>query len=160
MKPAPTTAWEDRATLHHAQLAESINSGRPVVEQTLQQMQAMGLGHQQSLGLIDRLLTQQAFMISTQEIFYLSALLFLALIPLVWIARRMHRPGLGRSERGPLIRGYGPGRCWRARASAASIMARLRSGAVASLPAVSVFASARGSCLWAGTAWRRSWVAA
>ena len=87
-----TTAWEDRATLHHAQLAESINSGRPVVEQTLQQMQAMGLGHQQSLGLIDRLLTQQAFMISTQEIFYLSALLFLALIPLVWIARRMHGP--------------------------------------------------------------------
>ncbi|CAM5782355.1 MAG: DHA2 family efflux MFS transporter permease subunit [Burkholderiales bacterium] len=84
-----TTAWEDRATLHHAQLAESINNGRPVVEQTLHQMQALGLGHQQSLGLIDRLLTQQAFMISTQEIFYLSALLFLALIPLVWITRRV-----------------------------------------------------------------------
>ena len=84
-----TTAWEDRATLHHAQLAETINAGRPVVEQTLHQMQAAGLGHQQSLGLIDRLLTQQAFMISTQEIFYLSALLFLGLIPLVWLTRRV-----------------------------------------------------------------------
>ena len=84
-----TTVWEDRSTMHHAQLAETINTGRPVVEQTLHQMQAAGLSHQQSLGLIDRLLTQQAFMISTQEIFYLSALLFLALIPLVWITRRV-----------------------------------------------------------------------
>ena len=87
-----TTAWEDRATLHHAQLAESINAGRPVVEQTLNQLQAAGLSHQQALGFIDRLVTQQAFMISTQEIFYLSALLFLALIPLVWLSRRVRGP--------------------------------------------------------------------
>ncbi len=84
-----TTAWEDRATLHHAHLAEHINAGRPVVEQTLGQLQASGMSHEQALGFIDRLTTQQAYMISTQEIFYLSALLFLALIPLVWLTRRV-----------------------------------------------------------------------
>lgn len=84
-----TTAWEDRATLHHAQLAEHVNAARPVVEQTLGQLQAGGMNHEQALGFIDRLVTQQAYMISTQEIFYLSALLFVGLIPLVWLTRRV-----------------------------------------------------------------------
>lgn len=85
-----TTLWEDRAILHHAQLAEAIHPGRDVVVQTLEQMQAAGLSEQQALGVVDQLLTQQAFMLSTQEMFYGSALLFLALIPLVWLSRRIH----------------------------------------------------------------------
>ncbi len=40
--------------------------------------------------MINNLTTQQAFMISTQEIFYGSAVLFVALIGLVWFARRTH----------------------------------------------------------------------
>ena len=47
------------------------------------------MNHEQALGFIDRLVTQQAYMISTQEIFYLSALLFVGLIPLVWLTRRV-----------------------------------------------------------------------
>lgn len=84
-----TTLWEDRAILHHSQLAETIHSGREVVVQTLERMQAGGLSEQQSLGVVNQLLTQQAFMLSTQEVFYASALLFLVLIPLVWLSRRV-----------------------------------------------------------------------
>ncbi|MFT3777141.1 MAG: DHA2 family efflux MFS transporter permease subunit [Ottowia sp.] len=85
-----TTLWENRSALHHAQLAESINAGNPVAMQTLDGLRASGLTQEQALGMVNNLLTQQAFMLSTQEIFYGSALLFLALIGLVWFARRTH----------------------------------------------------------------------
>ncbi|MDR0275652.1 MAG: DHA2 family efflux MFS transporter permease subunit [Burkholderiaceae bacterium] len=83
-----TTLWEHRSDLHHAQLAETINTGSPAAMQTLQQLQAGGMTHEQALGFINNLVTQQAFMISSQEIFRGSAILFLALIALVWLSRR------------------------------------------------------------------------
>ncbi len=83
-----TTLWEDRAAMHHAQLAESINHGSPVAMETLRQLEAGGMSHQQALGVVNNLVTQQAFMLSTQEVFYASALLFLSLIAVVWLAGR------------------------------------------------------------------------
>jgi len=44
---------------------------------------------------VNNQLTQQAFMLSTQELFYGSALLFLALVGLVWLARRPSTGGAG-----------------------------------------------------------------
>jgi DHA2 family multidrug resistance protein len=85
-----TTLWENRSALHHAQLAESVNAGNPVATQTLASLQASGLTPEQALGAVNNLVTQQAFMLSTQELFYGSALLFLALIALVWLARPTH----------------------------------------------------------------------
>lgn len=85
-----TTLWENRATMHHAQLSEAINNGNPAAQQTLQTLQAGGMSHEQALGVVNNLVTQQAFMLSTQELFYGSALLFLGLILLVWFAKRTH----------------------------------------------------------------------
>ena len=82
------TLWEDRSAMHHAHLVESINTGNPAAMQTLDQLRAGGLSAEQSLGVVNNLVTQQAFMLSTQELFYGSALLFLLMIPLVWLARR------------------------------------------------------------------------
>ena len=90
-----TTLWDNRSTLHHAQLAESIHAGNPIAMQTLNGLQAGGLTSQQALGMVDNLVTQQAFMLSTEEVFYGSALLFLALIVLVWFARRVTHDGAG-----------------------------------------------------------------
>ncbi|HMN20792.1 MAG TPA: DHA2 family efflux MFS transporter permease subunit [Ottowia sp.] len=86
------TMWEDRTALHHAQLSEHINPASDTAMQVLNQLQAMGYSHEQALGLVDRLLTQQANMISTQELFWGSALLFIVLIPIVWLARRPSAP--------------------------------------------------------------------
>jgi len=82
------TLWEDRSAMHHAHLVESINTGNPAAMQTLDQLRAGGLSAEQSLGVVNNLVTQQAFMLSTQELFHGSALLFLLMIPLVWLARR------------------------------------------------------------------------
>jgi len=39
---------------------------------------------------VERLLNQQAFMLAANDIFYASALIFLLLIPLIWLAHRPH----------------------------------------------------------------------
>jgi DHA2 family multidrug resistance protein len=45
------------------------------------------LGQQQSYGVLNRLVDQQAFMLSADDIFYVSGLLFLALIFVIWFAK-------------------------------------------------------------------------
>jgi DHA2 family multidrug resistance protein len=80
-----TTLWESRAALHHAQLAESIAGGAPVVQSTLSGLAAAGMTPEQSLAQINQLVNQQAFMLAANDIFWLSSVLFLALIPLVWL---------------------------------------------------------------------------
>jgi DHA2 family multidrug resistance protein len=94
-----TTLWENRATLHHIRLAESLQQGGPAA-QALNNLQANGLTREQALGLVNNLATQQAFMISTQEIFYGSAVLFLAMIGMVWFAKRPHGRGTGSDAAG------------------------------------------------------------
>jgi MFS transporter, DHA2 family, multidrug resistance protein len=94
-----TTLWDRRATLHHSQLVEHLTAGSQTASQALQTLQADGLGSQQSQGLINRIVDQQAFMVSADDIFYASGLLFLALIVVVWLARPARGPaGAGAAD--------------------------------------------------------------
>jgi MFS transporter, DHA2 family, multidrug resistance protein len=89
-----TTLWDRRATLHHAQLVERLNGGDPATAQALGTLHAGGLGSGQSYELLNRMVDSQAFMLSANDIFYVSGILFLALIGLVWLARPL-RGGAG-----------------------------------------------------------------
>jgi MFS transporter, DHA2 family, multidrug resistance protein len=82
-----TTWWDRRASLHHAQLAEHITPYDSSSTQALATMQAGGLTPEQSLEAMNRIVDQQAFMLSANDIFYVSALMFVALIAVVWLAR-------------------------------------------------------------------------
>jgi DHA2 family multidrug resistance protein len=82
-----TTFWDHRATLHHAQLVERLTGSDPASAQALAGLQASGLTEAQSHAMLNRLVDQQAFMLSANDVFYASALLFLALIAVVWLAR-------------------------------------------------------------------------
>ena len=82
-----TTLWESRATLHHAQLAESINLGSQATQSALAGFAAAGMTQEQALTQINRLIDQQAAMLAASDLFYMSTLLFIALIPLVWLTR-------------------------------------------------------------------------
>jgi DHA2 family multidrug resistance protein len=82
-----TTFWDRRASLHHAQLAERITQFDPTSTHALSSLQAGGMSVDQSYGALNRMLDQQAFMLSANDIFYVSALLFLALIAVVWLAK-------------------------------------------------------------------------
>jgi len=82
-----TTLWDRRATLHHAQLVEHMTGSDPASSRALATLQAGGLDQQQSYGVLNRLVDQQAFMLSADDIFFISGLLFLALIFVIWLAR-------------------------------------------------------------------------
>lgn len=88
-----TTMWESRATLHHAQLAEAVNPGSPAAQAVLSGLTASGLSPQQALAQVNRLIDQQAFMLAANDIFYVSAVLFLVLIPLVWLSHPQRGAG-------------------------------------------------------------------
>jgi DHA2 family multidrug resistance protein len=83
-----TTVWEHRAALHHAQLAEHVGANDPVGAGALANLQASGLSPDQSVGLLNRLIDQQAALVGATDIFYASSILFLTLIAVVWLTKR------------------------------------------------------------------------
>jgi len=82
-----TTLWENRAALHHAQLAEQVNPNNIAATQTMAQLAASGLNNEQVLATINRTLDQQAYTMAVTDVFYMSAVLFFVLIALVWLAK-------------------------------------------------------------------------
>ena len=56
-------------------------------------MQAGGLSPEQSREALNRIVDQQAFMLSANDIFFVSAVLFVLLIAVVWLARPAKRGG-------------------------------------------------------------------
>jgi len=84
-----TTLWQDRATLHHARLTESLSSGHAPLEQALATLRAAGMDEAAALAQINRLIDQQAYTRAADDIFLASAGLFVLLIVGVWFT---HRP--------------------------------------------------------------------
>ena len=82
-----TTWWDRRAALHHAQLAEHITGYDATSRQALATLQSSGLSPDQSAAALNRMIDQQAYMLSANDIFYVSAILFVLLIGVVWLAR-------------------------------------------------------------------------
>jgi MFS transporter, DHA2 family, multidrug resistance protein len=82
-----TTLWDHRATMHHAHLVEKLTPYDPTTSQAIANLQASGMTPDQSLAALNRLVDQQAALLSATDIFYMSALLFLAMIGLVWLSK-------------------------------------------------------------------------
>jgi DHA2 family multidrug resistance protein len=82
-----TTAWENRAVLHHAQIAETVNGNSIAATQTLSNLGATGYSADQALATVNRLVDQQAYTMAATDLFYLSSALFILLIGLVWLTR-------------------------------------------------------------------------
>ncbi len=82
-----TTLWENRAAQHHAQLVESVSQSSVPTQQALSQLSGLGMSHEQGLAYLNRLVDQQAFMLSANDIFLASAALFIGLIGIIWLAR-------------------------------------------------------------------------
>jgi DHA2 family multidrug resistance protein len=87
-----TTMWDRGASLHHAQLVEHISPFDANAVQALDNLHAGGVGPQQSYQVLNRLIDQQAFMLSANDIFFVSALFFVALIGIIWLARPVRSP--------------------------------------------------------------------
>ncbi|MGH7024092.1 MAG: DHA2 family efflux MFS transporter permease subunit [Caulobacteraceae bacterium] len=83
-----TTAWENIAAAHHADLAGNLNGPNAV----LNSLRSMGFTAQQALAGLDNLVQGQAVMVSTDHIFLISALMFVFGACVVWLAPRPSAP--------------------------------------------------------------------
>ncbi|MFT4197847.1 MAG: DHA2 family efflux MFS transporter permease subunit [Pseudoxanthomonas sp.] len=87
-----TWAWNQRSTIHHAQLTERIDAHDPAMQQLVQQLGGdSGAGSGQALQhgavLLNYMIGQQAAQIGFNEIFHLLGIAFLLVIVFVWIAK-------------------------------------------------------------------------
>jgi len=83
-----TTVWDDRAAMHHVHLTEQIgNASAPAASDLFARLAAAGLSPQQAAAQVNRMIDQQAYMMSANDVFAASALLFVLMIGLVWLAR-------------------------------------------------------------------------
>ena len=80
------TVWEDRANMHHANLSESINRGNTAFEQSRADLTAQGLSSDQINAIINRMVDTQAYTLAADDLFYISSILYVALIVIVWFA--------------------------------------------------------------------------
>jgi DHA2 family multidrug resistance protein len=82
-----TTLWERREAVHHAHLVESINPYNPMSVEMQQQMGQMGINVAQQHAVLNQTITQQAYIMASNEVFYAGAILFIVLIGVVWFAK-------------------------------------------------------------------------
>ncbi|HEV7835090.1 MAG TPA: DHA2 family efflux MFS transporter permease subunit [Caballeronia sp.] len=82
-----STAWDHRSNVHHAQLMEQANAYNPNFTASMQQFGAAGLNQSQGYGLFNSMATQQAAQLGVNDLFYISAGIFVALIALIWITK-------------------------------------------------------------------------
>ena len=76
----------------HSQLTEHISAYNPIANQSIDQLQQLGMAPSTAYATIERLITNQAYMLSTNDVFWLVGWIFLALIPLVWLAKPTPAP--------------------------------------------------------------------
>jgi len=82
-----TTLWDDRAAMHHAHLAETVNSGNTAAVAATAQLAAAGQSPEQIAATLNRMLDQQAYTMAVTDVFWLSSVLFVALIGIVWLTK-------------------------------------------------------------------------
>jgi len=95
-----TTMWSNGESLHHSHLTESITPYNPNAVEAYNQLQGLGMSHQQASGYIAQQITSQGLIISANEIFWLSGGVFLVLLGLIWFAKPPFGAGGGKSGGG------------------------------------------------------------
>jgi len=83
-----STAWNNRTILHHERLAEQASVNNPAFVQSIQQLQStLGLTLQQAYARFEVTLNTQASMLGLDDVFWISAVIFVAIIPLIWLTK-------------------------------------------------------------------------
>lgn len=85
-----TTYWDRRAAVHHATLVEHISVYNPTFTETFRGMRQ---GMASTYAGVEQIISNQAYMLSTVELFWFAGWTFLALVPLVWLTRPLGASG-------------------------------------------------------------------
>ncbi len=83
-----TAFWDHRASVHQSALADGQASHSAAFTQALATLQVAGAGARQSLASLVGQVVNQAYDIAAVDIFWLFGVLAVAMVPLIWLARR------------------------------------------------------------------------
>lgn len=81
------TLWDHRASLHDHRLTNHVSEYNPLAQQWFDQAHQLGLGGHEAAAKLAQIISEQAFMLATNDVFYFSGWVFLGLIVLIWFAR-------------------------------------------------------------------------
>ncbi|SIT36824.1 multidrug efflux system protein [Paraburkholderia piptadeniae] len=96
-----TTGWNNRTILHHAQLAEQSSVNNPAYTNAIANVHAtLGGSMDQAVAFFERSLNAQAAMLGLNDIFWLSSMIFIVIIPLIWLTRPAKGGGGGAAAAG------------------------------------------------------------
>lgn len=91
-----TTMWNNRTVLHHARLVEQASPNNPIYGAAIQSIETtMHLSAAQATVYFEKQLNVQAIMLGLNDIFWLSAVVFVTIIPLIWLTRPARGAGAG-----------------------------------------------------------------
>ncbi|OWT73615.1 MULTISPECIES: DHA2 family efflux MFS transporter permease subunit [unclassified Achromobacter] len=82
------TVWNNRTILHHERLTEAANADNPLFAHQIDTIRSLlHLDTNAANNLFDSTVNAQAAMMGLNDIFFVSAIIFLMIIPLIWITR-------------------------------------------------------------------------
>ncbi|ERF78359.1 DHA2 family efflux MFS transporter permease subunit [Gallibacterium anatis] len=82
-----TFMWYNREALHHGEMVENITPYNPASQQYFQAMAEKGLNETQTASSLANQITHQGLIIGANEIFYISAIAFMLLFVIIWLAK-------------------------------------------------------------------------
>lgn len=82
-----TFMWYNREALHHGEMVENITPYNPASQQYFQAMAEKGLNETQTVASLANQITHQGLIIGANEIFYISAIAFMLLFVIIWLAK-------------------------------------------------------------------------
>jgi len=83
-----TTMWDRRERLHQSRLAETPTIYNPALQRAVGHLTARHLPELKSFGVITHALINQAYLLSSLDIFWISGWLSVAMLAIVWLAKR------------------------------------------------------------------------
>lgn len=83
-----TTMWDRRAALHQSRLSDTSSVWDPAMQHATQALHQFGFTDLQGYAVLMRTLADQAYMMASLDLFWVSAWLSVAMIGVVWLARR------------------------------------------------------------------------
>jgi DHA2 family multidrug resistance protein len=81
-----TTGWNNRTIEHHARLTEQLSVYNPTFTAFVSSLQTkLTMSVDQALAFAEKKMNAQAAMLGLNDMFWLSAVVFVAIVPLIWI---------------------------------------------------------------------------
>lgn len=83
-----TTGWDRREALHQSRMVDHLTIYSPTYNGAVDRLRDLGLTELQAAGAITRQVVQQAYLLASTDLFWISGWISVAMVPLIWLARR------------------------------------------------------------------------